>query len=171
MRRITILFAALALTVACTNDLETLTPGLDSQRPITIPGDATEGEIIIKFSPEMEDILDATLTRSGGVATRSGIPSTDEVLDILGAYSFERVFPVDPRHEERTREAGLHLWYIVHFDQGEDIASAYERLSKLGEVDQLQCNRKFLNGHFSISSEMFSAAGAAYVSCTTLPRW
>lgn len=29
--------------------------------------------------------------------TRSGIPSTDEVLDILGAYHFERIFPVDTK--------------------------------------------------------------------------
>ena len=167
MRRITILFAALALTVACTNDLETLTPGLDSQRPITIPGDATEGEIIIKFSPEMEDILDATLTRSGGVATRSGIPSTDEVLDILGAYSFERVFPIDPRHEERTREAGLHLWYIVHFDQGEDIASAYERLSKLGEVDKLQCNRQIERAYNPAADPQFISCEESQTSATT----
>lgn len=37
----------------------------------------------------MSDILDQTLTRAGGISTRSGIPSTDEVLNILGAYHFE----------------------------------------------------------------------------------
>ena len=43
----------------------------------------------------MSSILDQaqmSKTRSG-MATRSGIPSTDEVLDILGSYSFERVLP------------------------------------------------------------------------------
>ena len=39
--------------------------------------------------------------------TRSGIPSTDEVLDILGAYHFERIFPVDAKNEERTRTARI----------------------------------------------------------------
>lgn len=48
----------------------------------------------------MTEILDQALkvaTRSGGAMTRSGIPSTDEVLAILGAYQFERIFPVDAK--------------------------------------------------------------------------
>lgn len=172
MRRITILLAALALAAACTNDFETLAPVTGSEKPIAIPGDANQGEIIIKFSPEMEDILDLTMTRSGGAATRSGIPSTDEVLDILGAYSFERVFPVDPRHEERTREAGLHLWYIVHFDQGEDLTTAYERLSKLGEVDKLQCNRKIERAYNPASDPQFiSCEESASRATTRATEW
>lgn len=105
---------------------------------------AVEGELLIKFAPQMESILDTHFaTRAvGGIATRSGIPSTDEVLDILGAYRIERVFPVDPRTEERTREAGLHLWYKVSFDKSVDVADAYNRLSKLGEVSKTQCNRR-----------------------------
>ena len=148
----------MALATACTKDIEPLAPATNPEKPVVIPDDATEGEIIIKFAAEMEDILDMTMTRSGAQATRSGIPSTDEVLEILGAYSFERVFPVDPRHEERTRESGLHLWYIVRFDKGEDIASAYERLSKLGEVDKLQCNRQ-------IERAYNHAANPRFISC------
>lgn len=147
--------ALLALATACTKYIEPLAPTTNPEKPVVIPSDATEGEIIIKFAAEMEDILDMTMTRSGAQATRSGIPSTDEVLDILGAYSFERVFPVDPRHEERTRESGLHLWYIVRFDKGEDIASAYERLSKLGEVDKLQCNRQIERAYNPESNPRF----------------
>ena len=114
MRRyITILAAALA--VGCANE-NISTPEPDTTPTVVVPEGATAGEVIIKFAPEMEAILDQTMTRSGGMATRSGIPSTDEVLDILGAYSFERVFPVDSANEARTREAGLHLWYIVRFD-------------------------------------------------------
>ena len=52
---------------------------------------AVEGELLIKFAPQMESILDTHFaTRAvGGIATRSGIPSTEEVLDILGAYRIE----------------------------------------------------------------------------------
>ncbi|MBO7313960.1 MAG: S8 family serine peptidase, partial [Alistipes sp.] len=141
MKRVLII-ASLLLSVGCIKDDIAVCPSEQDNTTIIIPVDANLGEAIIKFKPEMEDILDMTLTRSGGEATRSGIPSTDEVLDILGAYSFERVFPVDPRHEERTREAGLHLWYIVRFDESENIGEAFARLSKLGEVDKLQCNRQ-----------------------------
>ncbi len=145
--RKTLIIASLLLAVGCVkDDTVVLSPEQDNNT-IMIPVDANLGEAIIKFKPEMEDVLDQTMTRSGGVATRSGIPSTDEVLDILGAYSFERVFPVDTRHEERTREAGLHLWYIVRFDESENIGEAFARLSKLGEVDKLQCNRQLKRAH------------------------
>lgn len=127
--------------LSCTKDMESIVISPEPDKGMEAWCDANKGEIIIKFSAEMEDILDSTFTRSGGEATRSGIPSTDEVLDILGAYSFERVFPIDKRTEERTREAGLHLWYIVRFNPEEDLSRAYEQLSKLGEIDKLQYNR------------------------------
>lgn len=91
----------------------------------------------------MSEILDRTLkvaTRSGGAMTRSGIPSTDEVLDILGTYHFERIFPVDAKNEERTRAAGLHLWYRVKFDENTDLREAANRLGKLGEISKVQGN-------------------------------
>ena len=133
MRKIISSITLLSLLVACNTELEIMYPNESGDIVSNIPIDATSGEVIIKFSAEMEDILESTMTRSGGSATRSGIPSTDEVLDILGAYSFEPVFPTDPRHEARTREAGLHLWYIVRFDEGENLEVAMQRLSQLGE--------------------------------------
>lgn len=135
------LFALLA--GACSDDavIETGNGATDTPT-VEIPAESTEGELLIKFAPEMTDILDRTLqTRAaGGPATRSGIPSTDEVLSILGAYHFERIFPVDNRTEERSRQAGLHLWYLVRFDKGTDLKEAAERLSQLGEISKVQCN-------------------------------
>lgn len=154
------IIAALVMCGACTKEIDERLPESVKQE-VMIPEGSTEGEIIIKFKPEMEAILDDTLTRSEGSATRSGIPSTDEVLDILGAYSFERVFPVDPRHEERTRQAGLHLWYIVHFDQNEDLATAYARLTQLGEIDKLQCNRPIERAYNPSSKPMFISCAEA----------
>lgn len=110
---------------------------------VQLPADVTSGELLIKFDPAMTEILDRTLsvtTRSGGAMTRSGIPSTDEVLDILGAYHFERIFPVDTKNEERTRTAGLHLWYRVKFDENTDLKEAANRLGKLGEIAKVQGN-------------------------------
>ena len=137
-----IMAVALMATACVNDDIAIQNHSKEHDATAVVPEGANPGEVIIKFKPEMEAILDQTMTRSGGEATRSGIPSTDEVLDILGAYSFERVFPVDTRHEARTREEGLHLWYIVRFDENEDLSEAFERLSKLGEVDKIQCNRE-----------------------------
>ena len=110
---------------------------------VQLPTDVTSGELLIKFDPAMSEILDRTLKvaiRSGGAMTRSGIPSTDEVLDILGTYHFERIFPVDAKNEERTRAAGLHLWYRVKFDENTDLREAANRLGKLGEISKVQGN-------------------------------
>ena len=127
---------ALSLSSCDRNEAGNDVPGLQGTSS-SLTADAIDGELLIKFSPEMTTILDgyfATRAAGAGMATRSGIPSTDEVLEILGAYCFERVFPVDPRNEERTREAGLHLWYKVCFDENVDLDAAIKRLSKLGEI-------------------------------------
>ena len=167
------LYLALALTVsACAKeDITTIYPQEETTPNIVVPEEAIEGEVIIKFSPEMEAILDATMTRSGGVATRSGIPSTDEVLDILGTYHFERVFPVDIRHEERTRECGMHLWYIVRFDPEEDLQSAMQRLSQLGEVDKVQCNRNIYRAYTPSAEPHFISCDEANALTTRSSKW
>ena len=156
---------------ACYNEESIVIPSDNPTKPTILPEGATQGEVIIKFKPEMEAILDATMTRSGGVATRSGIPSTDEVLDILGAYHFERVFPVDSRHEERTRQNGLHLWYIVRFDPEEDLESAIERLSQLGEVDKLQCNRPIQRAYNPTAEPCFVSCDEANAAATRSAEW
>lgn len=150
-----IALVALALT-GCADNLPTVdTP--EVKPDITIPADAEAGELLIKFSPEMSEILDQaqlSKTRSGN-ATRSGIPSTDEVLAILGSYSFERVFPVDANTEARTRQAGLHLWYTVKFDKGTDLKAAAERLKQLGEISKVQTNGRIKRAYSTDTKRIY----------------
>ena len=150
-----IAMVALALT-GCSDSLSTIGSS-DGNSEITIPADAEAGELLIKFSPEMSDILDqAQLSKTRvGKATRSGIPSTDEVLDILGSYSFERVFPVDANTEARTREAGLHLWYTVKFNKGTDLKAAAERLKQLGEISKVQTNGRIKRAYNTDSKRIY----------------
>lgn len=150
-----IAMVALALT-GCSDSLSTIDSS-EGKADITIPSDAEAGELLIKFVPEMSSILDQaqmSKTRSG-MATRSGIPSTDEVLDILGSYSFERVFPVDANTEARTREAGLHLWYTVKFDKSTDLKAAAERLKQLGEVTKVQTNGRIKRAYNTDSKRIY----------------
>ncbi len=144
--RLFIYLALMAFSFSSCNESDVVNDMPEQPDPsLSLTVDAIDGELLIKFSPEMTGILDnyfVTRAVAPGVSTRSGIPSTDEVLAILGAYSFERVFPVDPRNEERTREAGLHLWYKVCFDKDVDLAVAINELAKLGEISKVQCNRR-----------------------------
>lgn len=142
---------------------------------VQLPADVTSSELLIKFDPAMTEILDQALTvatRSGGAMTRSGIPSTDEVLDILGTYHFERIFPVDTKNEERTRTSGLHLWYRVKFDENTDLKEAAGRLAKLGEVAKVQANSHIqrayrVDGYRSYVSESALRQKAATRTVTT----
>ena len=87
----------------------------------------------MKFAPYVGDILD----RMGeGIATRSGILPVDEVLDLVGGYELERVFPSDPRFVEKERKAGLNLWYVVRFD--DSLYSVEDVIGKLSSVGEVQ---------------------------------
>ena len=152
-----IAMVALALT-GCADNLSGIDSSDGKTNEVVIPADAENGELLIKFSPEMSDILDqaqSTMTRAGVAGTRSGIPSTDEVLDILGSYSFKRVFPVDEKTEARTREAGLHLWYTVKFDKNTDLKAAAERLKQLGEISKVQTNGRIKRAYKTDSKRIY----------------
>ena len=83
MKRTYIYALIIGLFVAACNDAEfDVTNGSEAEsEEIFIPEDAEEGELLIKFVPEMTAILDqiAEEAASNQVMTRSGIPSTDEV--------------------------------------------------------------------------------------------
>ena len=73
--------------------------------------------------------------------TRSGILSVDEILGLVDGYEIERVFPVDVRTEDKAREEGLHLWYVVRFSEDCSVEKVAADLAKLGEVDRVEFNR------------------------------
>jgi subtilisin family serine protease len=98
------------------------------------------GEILVKFSPEVAAIIEESgVVRSK--ATRSGVGSVDELLDIIGGFELSRVFPVDKRHEERTVRDGLHCWYVVRYSNDYTVEEVSKRFSQLGEVQKVDVNR------------------------------
>ncbi|MBO5806521.1 MAG: S8 family serine peptidase [Tidjanibacter sp.] len=124
--------ATLAFVLSgCLNEYDNL-----EQNAIPTPESTyVEGELMVKFTPEVEELL---ATRSD--LTRSGIPTVDEVLTAVGGYQLERVFPVDSKREQLTRDNGLHLWYVVRF-KGESADEVAAKLAKLGEVQRVDLNR------------------------------
>lgn len=164
------LLLGLALT-ACSEYEQAEQPSVSAgETEIRFPVDVTAGELIIKFKPEMTEILDRAFTRAarnGGVATRSGIPSTDEILDILGGYHFERIFPTDAKNEARTRAAGLHLWYLVKFDKDTDLKEAAKRISQLGEISKVQGNSRIKRAYKSDDRRVYVSESALQRNAAT----
>ena len=106
--------------------------------------DALPGQLLVRFDSRVADILDkAGVTKSGPAMpmTRSGILSVDEILGLVDGYEIERVFPVDVRTEDKAREEGLHLWYVVRFSEDCSVEKVAADLAKLGEVDRVEFNR------------------------------
>ncbi len=139
MNRYILFAAALFLFAACT--VEPLP--VDSVRPGNEElADPIAGELMVKFSPEVAGILE-----KAGPVTRAGVPTVDEVLDLVGGYELERVFPVNSKTEAQTREAGLHQWYLVKFSGEHTPEQVADRLSKLGEVQKTSLNRKIMRAY------------------------
>lgn len=141
-KRLLMILAALAVLFAACSDEETPLPGGEPAPVIDVPEGANPGEMLVKFKPEAAPLLSWLTTRAGGsILTRSGIPGVDVVLERIGTYKLERVFPVDARTEQRSAEAGLTLWYVIHFDGQTDLAQAARDLAQVADVAKVQYNR------------------------------
>ena len=70
------------------------------------------------------------------------LQAVEEVLSMVEGYTIERVFPVDPRSEKLARKEGLHLWYRVKFAEDAPMEQMIAKLSRLGEVSTVNCNRR-----------------------------
>ena len=82
---------------------------------------AEAGKLLIKFNEKATLALESAKSND---ITRSNIEPLNMALTNIGATSVERLFTVDPRHEERTRQMGLHRWYVVCFDSEEQLEKA-----------------------------------------------
>ena len=119
------------------------TPAAQEKLP-QMSEDVVSGELLVRFDARVSTILEnAGLTKTGlnAPATRSGVLSVDEILSLVEGYEIERVFPVDVRTEDKAREAGLHLWYIVRFSEEASVEKVAADLAKLGEVNRVAFNR------------------------------
>ena len=100
----------------------------------------TEGELLVKFTPEVTEMLEQAGVGRGVAVSRSGSLALDEVLALVGGYELERVFPVNSKSEAKTREQGLHQWYVVRFGEQYTAKEVADRLSVLGEVQKINFN-------------------------------
>lgn len=149
------LILASILLAACTSDPLQESPdatGSAGEAPAAkicnTSHNAVRGTLIAKFTDEAVPFLEEAAakyaaTRADGTArTRSGIESVDEILADLHIASLERVFPDAGEHEARTREAGLHKWYVLFFDEDQNLDEAAERLAAVAEISTIQFSAK-----------------------------
>ncbi len=75
---------------------------------------AVKGAMRIKLKREIGDNI-SIATKDGFV--QSNITPLNTMLGNIKATSMRRLFPYAGKFEKRTRKEGLHLWYVVNFDE------------------------------------------------------
>lgn len=141
-----IILSSLMVTglASCSIDESQMNKEGQTDKVSQVAADALPGQLIVKFDASVSRVLEqAGVTKSGigSPATRSGVLSVDEILDLVEGYEIERVFPVDSRTEDTARHEGLHLWYVVRFSEEYPVEKVAADLSKLGEVNRVEFNR------------------------------
>ena len=160
MTRTTTLWSLLLLSAAlalgsCTKDATEQATGPEPEakaasKLVFSSENAVRGELLVCFGEEAVAGIESSVmqvTRSGGVATRSGIADFDAVLGSIGVKALQRLFPVDERNEERTRAAGLHRWYVVEFDAAADLDKAALDMARIAEVSKVEFNQQLMHVH------------------------
>lgn len=99
------------------------------------------GWVRIKLNDKSERNMQ--LSSTNGVA-KTGLTEVDQLAMKIGASKIERVFPYAGKFEARTRQAGLHLWYDVYFDNNIPITRAIADFSTLPEIDIVEPVRKIV---------------------------
>ena len=137
------LLAGLAIT-ACQKELDQAPPtGKEQQTASDLRSDllpshlptegALPGELYIRIRRSAKQSLRAF---DADNASMQALPSRfSSTLRSLGSRSMEPLFPIDPRYEKRMRKAGLDLWYVVHFDEKQDLRAAMQSLMSVPEID------------------------------------
>ena len=145
IRNVIILSSLMVAGLAsCSIDESRINQADSGEKISQVAEDALPGQLIVKFDASVSRVLEqAGVTKSGigSPATRSGVLSVDEILDLVEGYEIERIFPVDSRTEETARHEGLHLWYVVRFSEEYPVEKVAADLSKLGEVNRVEFNR------------------------------
>lgn len=96
--------------------------------------------IIVKVN----DVLSAQIEECNADLTVLGadVKSMEAPFAKIRPVRMERLFPYAGEFEERTREAGLHRWYKIEFDETVSLAEAEVALSKVSDIVELEFDFK-----------------------------
>ncbi|MFA6770590.1 MAG: subtilase family N-terminal domain-containing protein, partial [Bacteroidales bacterium] len=137
-----VLFFTLFLN-ACEKDI--IKDSTDSaEKEIVINNESLiQGNIRIKVNEELATQIENARREDGSIINLQA-KSVDDVILSSGVSSLIRTFPYAGKFEERTRKAGLHLWYDVVFDTSTPLTKAYNDFSKIPGVKEVELKREIV---------------------------
>lgn len=123
--------AVLAMT-SCTHEM---IAERDSQpnAEYAYEADAVQGKVRIRVTEDLAERFESMADETGTVRM-IGVKSSDDVLSSINVTSIRRLFPDGGKFESRRREAGLHLWYEVEYDNSVPVTRAKSQLVTMDGV-------------------------------------
>lgn len=139
MKRFVFIVFGIAVIAACTKADVREVQEQDSIEESTSPADNTIETAIIKVDDDLVKILEGAVD-AGKVYTKS--QGFNGAIDDLKIVSYERLYPDAGEFEPRTREDGLHRWYIIQYDSSAAIVKAEDALGAVEGIEKISYPRK-----------------------------
>ncbi len=148
MNKVLIVFLAALSTLSCSREPIGCDNSVNKDATSKIsnsPQDALPGELVVRFSGSAAEQIESSAIYTKAAAdnatiTRSGVATIDDALTAIEAISIEPLFAINVEMELRAREAGLHKWYVIEFNDRIDLQAAATTLSRIDAVEIVQFN-------------------------------
>ena len=86
------------------------------------------GIVYVKVQEGLQDEI-RKISPKGNITLNSVPSQMATALNSIGTKKIRRLFPADPRFEQRKQREGLDRWYIVEFDEKQDLEQTVQTLS------------------------------------------
>ena len=139
MRRFFLIVLGVAGIAACAKVDVRETPRQDTTVDCASPAATTIRTAIIKVDDDLAEALEGAVG-TGKVYTKS--QGFNSAIDDLKIVSYERLYPDAGEFEPRTREDGLHKWYIVRYDSSAAVVKADDAFGAVEGIEKISSPRK-----------------------------
>ena len=136
MRNIYLIIIFLAF-ISCANEelISDADTHISDVTEVTAEQEYLKGYVRVLITENLSDKVEAAALL--GVQPTRALEA-DDVVSLVNVRSMKRTFPAAGRFEERTRKAGLHLWYDVEFDSRVPLNEASTNLSTINGIRKVE---------------------------------
>ena len=138
MRKIILAALAVAAIAACTRDESRLAITSTEETKPDVPASTVAGTVVVQVDDALLELLEA----AGDGAAKTKSEDVNEALRAIGIKSFSRLFPDAGEYEARTRDFGLHRFYIIEYDESIPSTKAGDVLGAIEGVTKVETPHK-----------------------------
>lgn len=143
--RISIIYLSAITLVGCLSEIQNI-PESD-QNIQNHKKEYVGGTANVLFSESVAEMLETSIEQ-GILRTKS--PEINSIFDEFGVTSFQRLFPHAGEYEPRTREAGLHRWYRITYNDKIAITKVQTDFMEIPGVEIFEPTRRIsINSRFN----------------------